>query len=296
VEVVAEGGESMSAMNIGWLALNNRYMVIGDLISDGALHVGSGLTGEAEGDATDAGLLRDHRGLLIPGASLRGALRAMIERILQSVGGNRGCVLFAEGTHPTCLTAQKKEKQREKEKLAEKEFATYLLDTGLCDICKLFGSPWLASKLRVSDSRPPAGENPMTQMRHGVGIDRDTGTARDQIKFDFEVLEPEQKFSFQVEVENANGKDFALLGILLTQMRQQGIVLGGKKSRGLGRMKLELREVRYFDNSPASSYRLADFLLEGELGTQEVPDFNRMLEGEVLNYLAEGSDATAASE
>lgn len=48
----------------------------------------------------------------------------------------------------------------------------------LCDTCKLFGAPSFAAKIRVGDLpiREPWVE--MTEIRDGVGIDRDTETAR----------------------------------------------------------------------------------------------------------------------
>jgi len=282
----------MNASSPAWLALSNRYLIEGELIAEGSLHVGSGFTGEVEGAGTDSALLRDHRGLLIPGSSLRGAMRGMVERILQTLD-RRGCVLFAKGSHDTCLSARDAKEQREKEALAEEELVDFLLgkQNGLCDICKLFGSPWLASKLRVSDCRPLGDTH--TRIRHGVGIDRDTRTARDQIKYDFEVLEPGPpdaenalRLSFAIEVHNANEQDLAILGILLKQMQQQGIIVGGKGSRGLGLVKLKLGDVvRYFDEAPESSYRLKAFLQEGKLGELPAKRFGELLDGAVLKYL-----------
>jgi CRISPR-associated RAMP protein (TIGR02581 family) len=293
----------MSASSPAWLALSNRYLIEGELIAEGSLHVGSGFTGEVEGADTDSALLRDHRGLLIPGSSLRGAMRSMAERILQTLD-RRGCVLFVKGSHKTCLSAKEDEEQREKEALPEEELVHYLLgkQNGLCDICKLFGSPWLASKLRVSDCRPLGDTH--TRIRHGVGIDRDTRTARDQIKYDFEVLEPGPpdgedalRLCFAIEVHNANEQDLAILGILLKQMQKQGIVAGGKRSRGLGLMKLKLgKVVRYFDEAPESPYKLKDFLLEGNLGELPAGQFGAMLDTAILNYLSEVESAAASAE
>ena len=86
----------------GFLALTNRYVVTGKLVTEAPLHVG----GAAPDQDSDAPFLRDSTGPYIPGSSLRGVMRSSLERILQSLGGDRGCVLFARGLHSRCLTDQ----------------------------------------------------------------------------------------------------------------------------------------------------------------------------------------------
>ena len=267
----------------GFLKLENRY-VITCTLEPATLHIGSGMA-----DArTDAPFLRDHNGHpLIPGSSLRGVLRSRLEKILQAVGGNRGCVLFAgsaDQTHPKCFTVNEnlldefKERHKskpaaERERLLERKL---LEGDGLCDICRLFGSPLLASKLRIADALP---EEPKTQIRDGVGIDRDTETAREHIKYDFEALDA-KSFTFRAEVENATDKDLALIAILFQEMRNPGIEVGGKKSRGLGRcvLKGELT-VHGFEDRRA----LMRFLVSGHL--DRVPNFENKLKGSLNTYL-----------
>ncbi|MBM3749104.1 MAG: hypothetical protein FJW34_25345, partial [Acidobacteria bacterium] len=77
----------MSGM--GFLALENRYIVEGTLAAEAALHVGGGVS-----EKTEAACFRDAAGLVIPGSSLRGVMRSTLERILQALPGKKGCVLF----------------------------------------------------------------------------------------------------------------------------------------------------------------------------------------------------------
>ena len=87
----------------GFLKLENRYVITGTLKPAAALHIGSGTVNAK----TDAPFFSDHLGPLIPGSTLRGVLRSRLERILQGVGGNRGCVLFTtetDNTHTKCFT------------------------------------------------------------------------------------------------------------------------------------------------------------------------------------------------
>ena len=268
---------------LGFLKLQNRYVVKGGLIPETGLHVGSGQSG----DLTDAPVFRGAKGPLVPGSSLRGVLRSNLEKILQTVGGNRGCVLFTtsdDSTHKTCFTVNDglhKDFQKKIEALErverERKLHEKLLDDGLCDICRLFGSPLLASKLNIGDLHPV---KPKTITRDGVGIDRDTETAREHVKFDFEVLYCD-KLEFRLEIENADANDLALLGILLREMKSPGIDLGGKKSRGLGRCRLDTAplDVRGFD-SPSG---LKQFFTSGAL--PPVKDFENKLAAAVSNYL-----------
>jgi CRISPR-associated RAMP protein (TIGR02581 family) len=247
---------------------------------------------------TDAPFFRDHQGPLIPGSTLRGVLRNRLEKILQAIGGDRGCVLFTtdiDRTHPKCLTANEallkafqgqlaSKPAGERERLMEEKL---LGGDGLCDICRLFGSPLLASKLRICDARPGS---PKTQIRDGVGIDRDTETAREHIKYDYETLDSEG-FTFRAEVENATDKDLALLDILFQEMRNPGIEVGGKKSRGLGRCVLDGGlTVRGFSGKE----ELVRFLGSGEL--LPVPGFQTKLTNCLNAYLGVNDHATSSKK
>ncbi|MCZ2075713.1 MAG: CRISPR-associated RAMP protein [Bryobacterales bacterium] len=284
----------MAAEPIGFLALKNRYIIEGRLVAQGSIHVGSGYGG-AETDAT---FTQDAKGPFIPGSSLRGAMRSTLERILQHIRPGTTCVMFVEDPAGRCLTSNRAKYELLEKALPERDLAEYLFRDGLCDICQLFGSPYAASKLRVDDARLTdsgsgnSGQTASNQdvenqaahinIRHGVGIDRDTESAREHIKFDFEALEPSPAglaFTFHIQLENAGNADFALLGILLSEMRENGIALGGRKSAGLGRSKLVITEVRYFDN-------LLSFLKNGAQPVKYEGDFiNQKLLPELDRYL-----------
>jgi CRISPR-associated RAMP protein (TIGR02581 family) len=262
----------------GFLALTNRYVVEGTLVSEAPLHVG----GVAPNGDTDAPFLRDSAGPYIPGSSLRGVMRSSLERILQALAGDRGCVLFAQGSHPRCLTDQANLERFEKTLTgsdADKAEAVRrkVLNGGVCDVCALFGSPLVASKLRFDDCRLITPER--FSIRDGVGIDRDTESARNKLKFNFQALESGAEFSFFIQVENAGPTDFALLCILLGELIGPGIDVGGKKSRGFGRVKLKADYgVKYFDD-------IRKFLVNGLQPGAEA--FQRRIQAELIQYLKE---------
>ena len=96
--------------------------------------------------------------------------------------------------------------------------------------------------------------------RDGVGINRDTGVAEDQIKYDFEVLDSGVSFQTKLYLENADESDFALLYVLLQEWKR-GLDFGGKRSRGLGRVVLKSYNVEFFD--PFWDHDLRKFLRDG---------------------------------
>ena len=59
-----------------------------------------------------------------------------------------------------------------------------------CTACRLFGSPWLASRVHFQDAFLTNSQDlpRLTEVRDGVGIDRDLGSAKRRIKFDFETV------------------------------------------------------------------------------------------------------------
>jgi CRISPR/Cas system CSM-associated protein Csm3 (group 7 of RAMP superfamily) len=163
-----------------------------------------------------------------------------------------------------------------------------VLNGGVCDVCALFGSPLVASKLRLEDCRLRSPEQ--FTIRDGVGIDRDAESARDKLKFNFQALEAGAEFSFFMQVENAGPKDFALLGILLGELTGPGIDVGGKKSRGFGRVRLKADySVKYFDD-------IRKFLKpEAQAGGLEdgTDVFRRRIQTDLSLYLEEAPDVAA---
>ena len=263
--------------------LDNRYCFSGKLQATSALHIGSG----SQDDNSDMPVIRDSNGRpFIPGSSLRGVMRSLVERTLAGVMPHRTCLLFDRSSHSHCPTVNED---------ARKLVATTTESRGvdaavllllapnpalgrLCDTCLLFGSPFMASKLKIADLPLLDAESALS-VRHGVGIDRDTGRAADAVKYDYEVVEmksPGWTFRLEVIGENLNANDFSLLAIAWKQM-ESTLTVGGKAGSGLGRCKLTLETVRYF-NTPQT---LKAFLLgEGERGyaTKNPAEMGRLLQ------------------
>lgn len=239
--------------------LHNRYSFEGELELVTPLRISSGRAS----DETDAPFMRLYDGTLyIPGSSLRGAIRSEVERILASldsaITGLRSCTLFEKGDcgervqeFRRSLKNADKRKAEDKDNTDDQIMAQFVKEN-LCDVCRLFGSSSYASRLVFEDGFPisKTGAEMQTRIRDGVGIDRDTGAAKDGAKFDYEVIEPGGegvRFTFRMVAENINvtAQDKKLIDLILALLKD-GLFVGGKRSGGMGKVKLAPKDGRGF--------------------------------------------------
>ncbi|QNU24354.1 type III CRISPR-associated RAMP protein Csx7 [Geobacillus zalihae] len=254
--------------------VHDKFIIEGTLELLSGLHIGAGrMTVD-----TDAAVVKDaNDNPYIPGSSLKGVLRTLSERF-------HHLVLPPEGT-PVCFLADddcnKKEEVRKqierymKEK-RENEIEA-LIAQKVCPVCQLYGSQFRASKLIVCDSflqgKDEGKGKKLTTVRHSVAIDRDTGAAKDGAKYDYEVVHKGLQFSFRIEGEQLNKQDERLLWIALLQLASGRVHLGGKVSRGLGRV--QLKDIRlYTYNLSCGEGRKAylQFLLDSKHRTEQTFD------------------------
>ena len=230
--------------------LRNRYMFKGSLEMQTALHIGGGKITLSSSDSPV--VLTPEQKPFIPGSSFKGALRSAVEKIVQGLPGFSTCALIElndkeieelHKQHETiCPTARQREIAQLRRNPPKGKTAKDILDqaiTDLCNTCLLFGSPFTAARLNVSDLYMPDVEwSGMVQIRDGVAIDRDTETARDGLKYDFEVVPASAKFNMEILLENATKRDLQLLCVGLSEYVHSFGVIGGKRSRGLGVARL----------------------------------------------------------
>ncbi len=222
--------------------LLQRYSIRGDLVCDTAVHVGAGGTG-VEALATDMPVARDGRGRpYLPGASLRGALRSGIESLLRGLDrpGQRVCDPFDK--HPSAgqsCSERVNQARQERQTLTEAD-AFQLAWDNACEVCKLFGHSFLASRVRLADlPLQPLPGAALTYTRDGVGLDRDLRTAARGILFNFEAVPAAACFTLRIEFENAEPHEMGLLLIGLDLFAEGLATVGGKSARGLGLARVE---------------------------------------------------------
>lgn len=239
----------------GGFGLRSRIRITSALVFETAWRIGSGREGET---MSDLGVVRDPDGQpVLPGSSLKGRLRSTCEALAYALDLS-ACMLDREASGVDCAsdvsyypTVREEYREASQQGL---ESRLQWIDDHTCDVCKLFGSPVQAGHLRISDGalREWAA---VVQVRDGVVIDRDSHTAVDGLKYDYEVVPPGSRFGLCIDLENADDRDLALLGAALFEWRA-GSSIGGFTSRGLGRFHLEEIELLGVDLSdPAQRVR-----------------------------------------
>lgn len=232
--------------------LRNRYVFTGKLVMQTALHIGGGKATLSSSDSPV--VLTPDEKPYIPGSSFKGALRSTVEKVAANLPGFSSCALIdlskaeldqdaprGQRMSEICPTIRQPDITRRRRQQPERaaEITREALDA-LCDTCRLFGSPFAAARVNVSDLYTSENEwSGVLQTRDGVAIDRDSEKAKDRLKYDFEVVPASATFDLQIVLENATKKDVQLLCVGLSEYVHGFGVVGGKRSRGLGAARLE---------------------------------------------------------
>lgn len=233
-----------------------RVKITGRIIFDTDFHIGSGREGLL---ATDMGVLLDeHDRPILPGSTIKGLFRTAAEHLAPHLTLS-ACLLDSSLSGVNCITEEsyrKKHHQEFKDLATEKQKLVWL-SQHVCDVCTLFGSPYKGSRIYFSDGTLIAGGDSV-QIRDGVCIDRDSGTARHGMKYDFEVTSRETEYTISIELENPTTAELALIGAVVAEW-EQGFRIGGFSSRGLGLARftdVAVRAVDYSDREQFKAYLL----------------------------------------
>jgi CRISPR-associated RAMP protein (TIGR02581 family) len=230
---------------IDFSAFHSRLRLTGTLRTETALRIGRG--GEPGPTEHDLPVLKDIHGRpYIPGSSFKGAYRAHLEKLLRGVDDSLACVSTARPQRANalrgCLT-QPDVDQLKRDRIYEDDEAglTRALMSGACWTCSVFGAPWMASKVLIRDLTVVDDTwFDHYLVRDGVAIDRDTETAAEGLKYDFEAVPPGTAFHFAMIVENASDAELGLVLLGLQEFAEGYVPLGGATSRGLGDVRLDL--------------------------------------------------------
>ena len=223
------------AVNLG---LKKKHRLTASLVFDTAWRIGSGEEGET---MSDLGVVIDPKGQpVLPGSSLKGKLRSTCETLSHALGLS-ACMLNHDASGVKCTSDVKyyhdiRDAYEQAIQTGVQERLQWIKEH-TCDVCKLFGSPMQASRLWISDGMLTEWAS-VVQVRDGVVIDRDSQTAVNGLKYDYEVVPPSSQFELCIDLENPTDQDMALLGVALFEWHA-GSSIGGFTSRGLGRFHIE---------------------------------------------------------
>lgn len=252
---------------------SRRLILQGRLRTETALRIGSGEADDLHG--TDIAVMKDvHRHPFIPGSSFKGALRAHVERLVRSLWPLEdtrfaACDPLAErsrcipGNWSSAPTRPSNVKTIEELRLEAQQMnnptndLTDLIWAQSCLVCRLFGSPWMASKVLIKDlklTHPELWVEARYQVRTGVGIDRDSEIAAQAILYSGETVASGTEFDWEIIVDNADPQaEEPLLFLGLQEMIKGRIPLGGARSRGLGSISLIVDRTELIDGSGSAS-------------------------------------------
>ncbi len=214
--------------------------------------------GEAALRGKDHSFTRRSDGVpLLPGSSLRGALRSQAERILRTLAGDAGaCDLHRKGQacHEKVLKENEARAASGRAALSFEEELTWL-----CPACRVFGCGRLVSSVRVTDFQP-VEERGWEEMHHElVAIDRFTGGAAAGFKFDAEAaagVSLEGEIRLELRAGRLEAWGLGLLTLALRDLLRQEIPLGFGTAKGLNEVEVSVREVAVFRLAPSSALEL----------------------------------------
>ncbi len=260
----------------------NRYYITGEIVTLTPLRVGAGSS--IEPSSTDMPVLKTFSGIpYIPGSTLKGVIRANFERILNTLAANkikienkylRACNFLSDKEN--CLSDLEIQSKDERE-------ITKLIFEKDCTACSLFGSSLLASRIYFMDAYLSEQYNRVkTEIRDGVAIDRDTGTAKEKAKFDYEVIPPGVSFKLEVFMENVETWEVAFIILVLKFLDKGDFSLGGRSSTGLGRVNIRNLKIEKVEGT-----KLLDYILTGK---KELVDQSNLI-NELTSLLKGGVNA-----
>ena len=193
---------------------------------------------------------------VLPGSSLRGVLRSQAERIARTLATQAAWDTANPQQHfsdhcPACnpLTTKTddpvascnsfiKMLGKKERDILEQQGA----DRKLCLACRLFGSTWNGSRLRVEDAPLKEGTTTQYKVLDFLAIDRFTGGGRDSAKFDAVVLW-KPKFSVRLFLENPEPWELGWLALVLRDLNDGLATVGFGSAKGFGQCTIGNRKL-----------------------------------------------------
>jgi CRISPR-associated RAMP protein (TIGR02581 family) len=277
---------------IDFTAFHNRLRVHGVLHAETALRIGSG--GGGGPTEHDLPVLKDLHGRpYIPGSSFKGAYRAHLERLLRGMDETLACPSTSRPREPGalkgCLTQADIDDLKRQYQDNPAGLSEQILRRS-CWTCSLLGAPWLASKVLVRDLTVDQKTwFDRYLIRDGVAIDRDTETAAEGLKYDYEAIPSGTEFRFEMVIENTSDAELGLALLGLREFEEGHVPLGGAASRGLGSVRLVLEWER---SEWLTASNLRDYFERRAVGNLAGEEDRQHYWRTFLDALDQGKEAT----
>lgn len=183
----------------------------------------------------------------LPGSSLRGALRSAAERLVGR--WQPGWTLASDPFRNAAQTWVLDEREQERNLSG----ADIYRIAGPIERC--FGHTALRGRWTIGDAILHDNHQARVIVRDGVGINRQTGAARESIKFQFEAIAG-GIFETTIVLVNYELWQIGLLAHLLAALDAGAIRLGYGERRGLGRARLAVTymEWRWYGLAPSPAH------------------------------------------
>lgn len=189
---------------------------------------------------------RDHEErTILPATSLRGALRNQAERILRTIGG-LGAACGPGSPRSPCSPVGSLDQI-----------------SSLCPACQTFGAAGWRTPVRLTDFRASvATPDSALRAQEHVAIDRFTGGAADERKFRVcHAAAPRLEGSFAIDLDalcraGVGAWSLALLALVLRDLDEGDVALGGGAARGYGRVagvEVSVASAQWWESIPRRS-------------------------------------------
>ena len=194
----------------------NHAVITAKLVNTSNMHIG----GIDQDDNLNRIIRINHSGNeipFIPGSSLKGMLRSEMERHARGME-----IEICDSSNPKKVCDGKNNSE-------------------YCLICGIFGGAGLAAHVKLEDGMP-IGEI-STSIKPSAPINRVTGTSANF--FNTEVVDPFQEFSFKAVIdnipliENDGDQRGQLIKLMLRNLLDGNLSVGGKVTSGMGNIKFE---------------------------------------------------------
>ena len=271
------------------IKMRKRLRIEAVLRFESGWRVGSGREGMA---GSDLGVLRNPQGSpTLPGTSLKGRLRSTCESLAHALD-QTACCLDSPASGVDCISDVKNyfttvNTQYQSQETFENRMQW--LEQHTCDVCKLFGSPLHASRIRVSEGILIGNSASSVQVRDSVVLDRDSHTAVDGLKYDYEVSQAGTQFEIEIELHDASDPELALMGAALMDW-SDGVSVGGFTSRGLGRAEFTISKLLAIDFTDAQQRLKWLTSRDTNERYQQVDDWQGFFISHIENTLAENDN------